>query len=80
MFNKYTDCHFAIYAQENTRVDDAHLYHTIHLDTPAFRVTLTTNVLHYIFEPPHDKTNKTTVLPAKTQISLGIRWAHMPFC
>ena len=27
------------------------------------------------FEPPHDKTNKMTVRPAKTQISLGIR-AH----
>ena len=26
-----------------------------------------------IFEPPHDKTNKMTVRPAKTQISLGIR-------
>ena len=25
------------------------------------------------FEPPHDKTNKMTVRPAKTQISLGIR-------
>ena len=25
------------------------------------------------FEPPHDKTNKMTVYPAKTQISLGIR-------
>ena len=25
------------------------------------------------FEPPHDKTNKMTFLPAKTQISLGIR-------
>ena len=24
------------------------------------------------FEPPHDKTNKVTVRPAKTQISLGI--------
>ena len=24
-------------------------------------------------EPPHDKTNKMTVHPAKTQISLGIR-------
>ena len=23
-------------------------------------------------EPPHDKTNKMTVCPAKTQISLGI--------
>ena len=26
----------------------------------------------YRFEPPHDKTNKMTVRPAKTQISLGI--------
>ena len=26
-----------------------------------------------LFEPPHDKTNKMTVRPAKTQISLGIR-------
>ena len=26
-----------------------------------------------IFEPRHDKTNKVTVRPAKTQISLGIR-------
>ena len=25
-----------------------------------------------IFEPPHDKTNKMTVCPAKTQISLSI--------
>ena len=27
----------------------------------------------YKFEPPHDKTNKMTMRPAKTQISLGIR-------
>ena len=26
-----------------------------------------------LLEPPHDKTNKMTVRPAKTQISLGIR-------
>ena len=26
-----------------------------------------------LYEPPHDKTNKMTVRPAKTQISLGIR-------
>ena len=26
-----------------------------------------------ISEPPHDKTNKMSVRPAKTQISLGIR-------
>ena len=31
----------------------------------------------WIFEPPHDKTNKMNVRPAMTQISLGIRpaWA-----
>ena len=27
----------------------------------------------YLHEPPHDKTNKMTLRPAKTQISLGIR-------
>ena len=32
------------------------------------------------FEPPHDKTNKMTVRPAKTQISLSLCWAYMPFC
>ena len=26
-----------------------------------------------VFEPRHDKTNKVSVRPAKTQISLGIR-------
>ena len=25
------------------------------------------------FKPPHDKTNKMTLCPAKTEISLGIR-------
>ena len=33
-------------------------------------------ILKYIIEPPHDKTIKMTVRPAKTQISLGIR----PIC
>ena len=34
------------------------------------------------FEPPHDKTNKMTVHPAKTQISLGIRpvWSGSSLC
>ena len=27
----------------------------------------------FIYEPRHDKTNKMSVHPAKTQISLGIR-------
>ena len=34
------------------------------------------------FEPPHDKTNKMTVHPAKRQISLGIRpvWSESSLC
>ena len=34
------------------------------------------------FEPPHDKTNKMNVRPAKTQISLGIRlvWSESSLC
>ena len=35
-----------------------------------------------IFEPPHDKTNKVTVHPAKTQINFGIRpvWSESSLC
>ena len=32
--------------------------------------------VHHTFEPPHDKTNKMTVRPAQTQISLGISPAY----
>ena len=34
------------------------------------------------FEPPHDKTNKMTVRPAKTQITFGIRpvWSKSSLC
>ena len=31
------------------------------------------------YEPRHDKTNEMSMRPAKTQISLGIRWAHSHF-
>ena len=31
------------------------------------------STMKILFEPPHDKTNKMSVRPAKTQISLGIR-------
>ena len=36
----------------------------------------------YIIEPRHDKTNKVSVRPAKTQISLGIRllWSESSLC
>ena len=30
-------------------------------------------LIHFLYEPRHDKTNKVTLCPAKTQISLGIR-------
>ena len=35
-----------------------------------------------LFEPPHDKTNKMSMRPAKTQISLGIRpvWSESSLC
>ena len=38
--------------------------------------------LHSTYEPPHDKTNKLTVRPAKTQNSLGIRpvWSESSLC
>ena len=37
---------------------------------------------HTIYEPRHDKTNKATVRPAKTQNSLGIRpvWSESSLC
>ena len=35
--------------------------------------SLTVEAVFWTFEPRHDKTNKVTVRPAKTQISLGIR-------
>ena len=36
----------------------------------------------FVFEPPHDKTNKVPVRSAKTQISLGIRpvWSESSLC
>ena len=39
-------------------------------------------VIKYPYEPRHDKTNKMSVRPAKTQISLGIRpvWSESSLC
>ena len=41
-----------------------------------------TKIIVFRFEPPHDKTNKMTVRPAKTQISLGIHpvWPESLLC
>ena len=40
------------------------------------------NTTAIIIEPPHDKTNKVAVRPAKAQISLGIRpvWSQSSLC
>ena len=39
-------------------------------------------VIQLYYEPRHDKTNKMSVRPAKTQISLGIRpvWSEPSLC
>ena len=38
--------------------------------------------IRWVFEPPHDKTNKIAVRPRKTQISLGIHpvWSESSLC
>ena len=41
-------------------------------DIGAKILTLPTVIYGEVYEPQHDKTNKVTVRPAKTQISLGI--------
>ena len=47
-----------------------------------FAVSQSLHSSHTQYEPPHDKTNKMTVRPAKTQISLGIRpvWSEPSLC
>ena len=47
-----------------------HEYHKNKLLTKLNRFT--------VYEPQHDKTNKMSVRPAKTQISLGIRCLRCP--
>ena len=53
--------------------------------SPKGLTTFTENMyFQHVFgyEPPHDKTNKMTVRPAKAQISLGIRpvWSEPSLC
>ena len=43
----------------------------LHCLPPTLSVQIVRIVM--VYEPRHDKTNKMTVRPAKTQISLGIR-------
>ena len=47
-------------------------FHSL-LSSPNLTVYYNVAVLNATFEPRHDKTNKVSVRPAKTQISLGIR-------
>ena len=53
--------------------------HTLFMKTIALAVL---TLVCFKFEPPHDKTNKMTVRPAKTQINLGIRpvWSESLLC
>ena len=54
---------------------------SIHTEQPLKILILCfSNIL--INEPPHDKTNKMTVHPAKTQLSLGIHpdWSESSLC
>ena len=41
-------------------------------DTVVCMIDVYVKANDLIFEPPHDKTNKMSVRPAKSQISLGI--------
>ena len=43
---------------------------------------LRTRSTNSYYEPPHDKTNKMIVRPAKTQLNLGIRpvWSESSLC
>ena len=55
------------------------------LYVPSFaNMSLTSlpSIMRLRFEPRHDKTNKVSVRPAKTQISLGIRpvWSESSLC
>ena len=47
-------------------------------------VNILSDSQHYMetFEPPHDKTSKMTMRPAKTQINLGIHlvWSESLLC
>ena len=46
--------------------------HIIYAALNFLAIYLINDCPHKQYEPPHDKTNKMTVRPAKTQISLSI--------
>ena len=45
----------------------------------SFEIKMDFEKMKYKIEPPHDKTNKTDVQPAKTQISPGVHSAWSVF-
>ena len=55
---------------------------SVHLNFETIGLLNKKLVSNPLLEPPHDKTNKMTVRPAKTQISLGIRpvWSESSLC
>ena len=52
-----------------------HLYRPLQTVVKSWQNMATRDIaaLETVYEPRHDKTNKMSVRPAKTQISLGIR-------
>ena len=54
-------------------LDSSDDFATIWLDSECALFRYPRNQCSWIIEPHHDKTNKMTVRPSKTQISLGIR-------
>ena len=54
-------------------VQETHVQGTGRKETEKPGAYQIANSMMSVFEPQHDKTNKVTVRPAKTQISLGIR-------
>ena len=74
MYNEYRNL-LKIWTPENFVVITLKLYHkVIHcLPTCQSKNLGSSSNFPFTYEPPHDKTNKMTVHPAKTKISLGIR-------
>ena len=54
----------------------------VSMELVGIETALYSHVMDSIIEPPRDKTNKVSVRPAKTQISLGIRpvWSESSLC
>ena len=72
----YNDCSWTCYAIVWGNPFYMYVYLVCTMEFPPLACQLTLD------EPRHDKTNKVSVRPAKTQISLGIRpvWSEASLC